>query len=53
MTREASTDQGNWYLDSCASRRICNKRDSFSELRQKSYEFVTADGDGIVQKNFV
>lgn len=43
LIRKATTDQDNWYLDSCASRHICNKRDSFSKLYSKSYKFVTAN----------
>lgn len=45
IMRKATIDQGNWYLDSCTSRYICNKKNSFSKLCLKSYEFMIADRD--------
>lgn len=46
MTRLSSDDPSDtWYLDSCASRHICNNRELFSDLRPKNYEFVTAGGE--------
>ena len=45
MTREVDEDQSEeWYLDSYASRHICNNRERFADLRPKSYTFVTAEG---------
>lgn len=41
MIQKAITDQSNLYLDSCAFKHICNKRDNFSKLCPKSSEFVT------------
>lgn len=32
----------SWYLDSCASRHLCNDRRLFSSTRAKSIDFVTA-----------
>ncbi len=45
MTRETEDSEDSWYLDSCASRHICNDKRFFSDLRPKSYEFMTAGGD--------
>lgn len=30
-----------WYLDFYALRYICNKRDFFSDIHMKNYEFIT------------
>lgn len=43
-------DENNWYLNSYASRHICNKRDSFSKLCSESYRFLTADRDIIISE---
>ena len=48
LSSEETTDR--WYLDSCASRHICNNRELFSDIRSKNYEFVTAGGDIIRSK---
>ena len=48
MTRTVSADEERsevWYLDSCASKHICNDQQKFADLRPKSYEFITAGGD--------
>ena len=44
MTRKAD-EEGEWYLDSCASRHICNNHEKFVDLRPKTYEFITAGGN--------
>ena len=45
MTRKIDEDQSEvWYLDSCASRHICNSKEKFAELWPKTYKFVTAGG---------
>ena len=44
MTREADEER-EWYLDSCASRHICNNHEKFVDLRPKTYEFITAGGN--------
>ena len=36
-----------WFLDSCASRHLCNDRRLFSNLRARSIDFVTAAGQVI------
>ncbi len=36
-----------WFLDSCASRHLCNDRKLFSNLKAKSIDFVTAAGQVI------
>lgn len=41
IIQKATTDYGNWYLDSCAFKHICNKRDNFSKLCPKRSESVT------------
>ncbi len=38
---------GTWFLDSCASRHLCNDRKLFSDLRAKSIDFMTAAGQVI------
>lgn len=45
MTRTDEGQSGVWYLDSCASRHICNSQEKFTDLHPKTYEFVTADGE--------
>lgn len=50
MTQETSIHQGSQSLNFCASRYICNKRESFFSLYLKSYGFVTADRDSIRSK---
>ena len=46
MTRTANKEQlGVWYLDSYASRHICNSKDKFADLRVRTYKFVTARRD--------
>lgn len=37
----------NWFLDSCASRHLCNDRKLFTSTRAKSIDFVTAAGQVI------
>ena len=44
MTREVD-EEGEWYLDSCASRHICNNLEKFVDLRPKTYKFITAGGN--------
>ena len=44
MTRETD-EEGEWYLDSYASRHICNNHEKFVKLRPKTYEFITAGGN--------
>lgn len=46
MTRETN-DKANdtWYLDSYASRHICNNKDLFSDIHTKNYEFITVKGE--------
>ena len=45
MTRKVAKAQSEeWYLDSCASRYICNNRKRFIDLRPKSYKFVIVGG---------
>lgn len=36
-----------WFLDSCASRHLCNDQTLFSDLKAKSIDFVTAAGQVI------
>ncbi len=36
-----------WFLDSCASRHLCNDWRLFSNLKAKSIDFVTAAGQVI------
>ena len=38
-------EEGEWYLDSCASRHICNNHEEFVDFRPKTYEFIMADGN--------
>ncbi len=38
---------GMWYLDSCASRHLCNDKTLFKDLRPMSINFVTAAGQVI------
>ena len=45
MTHTDKNQSGMWYLDSCASRHICNSQEKFADLRPKTYEFATAGGD--------
>ena len=46
MTRHSSDKVNDtWYLDSCASRHICNNRVLFSDIRSKNYKFITAGGE--------
>ena len=45
MTRIDERQSDIWYLDSCASRHICNSQKKFADLHPKTYEFVTAGGD--------
>ena len=45
MTRTDEGQSGKWYLDSCASRHICNSQEKFADLCPKTYEFVTTGGD--------
>ncbi len=51
MTRKAD-EEGEWYLDSCTSRHICNNHEIFADLRPKSYKFVTA-GSNIIRSKQV
>lgn len=50
MIQKVSTDQGNWYLDFCTSRYICNKKDSAFKPCLKCFKFVTANEDIIRSK---
>lgn len=43
---------GVWYLDSYALRYICNSHERFTDLRPKTYKFVTASRD-IIRSNQV
>lgn len=36
-----------WFLDSCASRHLCNDQSLFSNTRAKSIDLVTAAGEVI------
>ena len=38
---------GTWYLDSCASRHLCNDKKLFKDLRPICIDFVTAAGQVI------
>ena len=40
-------DTDTWFLDSCASRHLCNNRKLFSNTKTKSIDFVTAAGQVI------
>ena len=40
-----TNEEGEWYLDSCASRYICNNHEKFVDLRPKTYEFITVGGN--------
>lgn len=46
MTRDTN-DKANdtWYLDSYASRHICNNNNLFSDIHTKNYKFITAGGE--------
>ena len=45
MTRHSIDEVNNiWYLDSCASRHICNNRELFLDIRSKNYKFIMARG---------
>ena len=49
MTREAD-EEGEWYLNSCASRHICNNHEIFVNFYPKSYKFITASRNIIRSK---
>ena len=44
MTRKTG-EGGEWYLDSCDLRLICNSHENFVDLQSKTYEFATASGN--------
>ena len=44
MTCEVD-EKKEWYLDSCASRHICNNHEKFVDLRPKTYEFIMVGGN--------
>ena len=42
-----SRSSSSWFLDSCASRHLCNDRRLFTNTRAKSIDFITAAGQVI------
>lgn len=45
--KRTSQPNSPWFLDSCASRHLCNNCRLFSSTRAKSIDFVTAAGQVI------
>ena len=45
--QKTSRSSFSWFLDSCASRYLCNNRRLFTNTRAKSIDFITAVGQVI------
>ena len=45
--QKTSRSSSSWFLDSCASRHLCNNRRLFTNTRAKSIDFITAAGQVI------
>ena len=45
--QRTSRSSSSWFLDSCASRHLCNDRRLFTNTRAKSIDFITAAGQVI------